>query len=48
MNVNEGMTCSFHQEAVAIDSEQSNYVTLGDVKKSVVVSPDLNCILNSR
>lgn len=45
MEVNEGFTCSFLQEAVAIDFEEGNYVPLGDVKKSIVVSPDLSSIV---
>ncbi len=41
MNVNEGLTCSFKQEAVAVNVEKGQYITLGDVNKSIVVSPDL-------
>lgn len=41
MNVSEGLTCSFEQQAVAIDPEQKHYVKLGDVHKTVVVTPDL-------
>ena len=40
--MNEGLTCGFSQKAVAIDTEARKYVTLGDVKKSIVVSPDLD------
>lgn len=46
MEVNEGLTCSFLQEAVAIDTDKGNYVSLGDVKKSIVVSPDLGAIVD--
>jgi hypothetical protein len=46
MDVNEGLSCAFHQEAVAIDSEKGQYVSLGNVKKSIVVSPDLSTIMS--
>jgi hypothetical protein len=42
MNVNEGLSCGFLQQAVAIDPDLGKYVALGDVKKSIVVSPDFN------
>jgi hypothetical protein len=45
MEVNEGFTCSFLQEAVAIDVKEGCYVPLGDVNKSIVVSPDLSSIV---
>ena len=44
MNVNEGLTCSFQQQAVAVDAEKGQYVTLGNVDKSIVISPDLTGI----
>ncbi len=44
MNVNEGLTCSFQQQAVAVDVEKGQYVTLGNVDKSIVISPDLTGI----
>jgi hypothetical protein len=44
MDVNEGLTCSFHQQAVAVNVEEGSYVTLGNVNKSVVITPDLSCI----
>ena len=43
LNVHEGLTCGFLQQAVAIDIDKSTYVGLGDVTKSVVISPDLGC-----
>jgi hypothetical protein len=46
MDVNEGLECAFHQEAAAVDIEKGEYVSLGAVKKSLVVSPDLSSILN--
>jgi hypothetical protein len=42
MNVNEGLSCGFLQQAVAIDPNQGKYVALGDVKKSIIVSPDFD------
>jgi hypothetical protein len=44
MNVNEGLTCSFHQQAVAVDQSGGHYISLGNVNKSVVISPDLTSI----
>jgi len=44
MNVNEGLTCAFQQQAVAVDVEKGQYVSLGNVDKSIVVSPDLKGI----
>ena len=40
--MNEGLTCGFLQQAVAIDSDRGKYLTLGNVKKSIVVSPNLD------
>ena len=42
MNVSEGLPCGFVQQAVAIDTEEGNYLTLGAVKKTVVVTPDID------
>mmetsp|Transcript_17185 Transcript_17185/g.35453 ORF Transcript_17185/g.35453 Transcript_17185/m.35453 type:complete len:408 (-) Transcript_17185:277-1500(-) len=44
MNVNEGLTCAFQQQAVAVDVEKGQYVSLGNVDKSIVISPDLTGI----
>lgn len=41
-NVTEGLTCGFLQQAVTIDSEDRKYVELGNVNKSIVVSPILD------
>lgn len=41
MDVNEGLTCSFLQEAVVLNPQEGKYVGLGKVKKSMVVTPDL-------
>ncbi|KAG7351464.1 RNA polymerase III RPC4 [Nitzschia inconspicua] len=41
MEVNEGLSCAFHQQAVVVDVDKGNYIVLGDVDKSIVVSPDL-------
>jgi len=45
MEVNEGLTCSFHQQAVVVDAEEGNYISLGNVNKSIVISPDLADII---
>lgn len=44
MDVNEGLTCSFHQQVAAVNVEEGSYVTLGNVNRSVVITPDLSCI----
>jgi hypothetical protein len=41
-NVTEGLTCGFLQQAVSTDSEHGKYTELGEVKKSIVVSPILD------
>lgn len=41
MNVTEGLPCGFVQQAVAIDTDESTYVPLGDVKKTVVMTPNV-------
>lgn len=45
MQVSEGLSCTFHQEAVVIDQEKATYVGLGKVNKSIVVTPDLSSTL---
>jgi RNA polymerase III RPC4 len=42
MNVSEGLTCNFHQEAVVINTDESEFVSLGQVDKTIVVTPDLD------
>lgn len=39
--MNEGLSCSFQQQAVVVDADKGNYIPLGNVNKSIVVSPDL-------
>mmetsp|Transcript_17473 Transcript_17473/g.33123 ORF Transcript_17473/g.33123 Transcript_17473/m.33123 type:complete len:471 (-) Transcript_17473:68-1480(-) len=41
MLLSEGLTCGFLQQAVVIDANQSSYTPLGEVKKSLVVTPDV-------
>lgn len=41
MLVHEGLQCGFRQEAVSIDPDESTFVTLGNVNKSIVVTPDI-------
>ena len=41
MNVTEGLTCGFMQQAVVIDPKLGQYVRLGNVHKTAVVTPDL-------
>ena len=41
INVSEGLSCGFQQQAVAIDLENGDNVPLGAVQRTVVVTPDL-------
>jgi thiamine monophosphate synthase len=48
MNVSEGLSCGFQQQAVAIDLENgADYVPLGPVRKTVVMTPDLKVAMKS-
>ena len=40
MKLSNGLTCGFLQQAVSIDTKEG-YVPLGEVKKSIVVTPDV-------
>ena len=42
MDVSEGLSCSFEQQAVLIDHESYRYVKMGQVHKTAVVTPDLD------
>ena len=44
MNVAEGIHCGFQQLAVSIDMDKGEYVPLGNVEKTIVVSPNLNFV----
>ncbi|KAL7550202.1 hypothetical protein ACHAWF_013440 [Thalassiosira exigua] len=39
--VHEGLRCGFRQEAACIDPNEAAFVCLGDVDKSLVVTPDI-------
>jgi len=41
MLIHEGLQCGFRQEAVAIDSEEATFTSLGEVTKSLIVTPDV-------
>jgi len=41
MLISEGLSCGFLQQSVAIDPSQATYVPLGEVKKTLVVTPDV-------
>lgn len=41
MNVSEGLSCGFLQQAVAINLKSCEYVPLGPVERTVVITPDL-------
>ena len=46
MNVDEGLPCAFAQQAVVIDTDEGNYMNLGEVKKTVVVTPEIDRAFN--
>jgi hypothetical protein len=46
MLLNEGLPCGFLQQAVAIDANQASYAPLGEVKKTIVVTPDIESSFN--
>jgi hypothetical protein len=41
MDVSEGLPNGFFQQATVIDSAEGNYVVMGQVQKTVVVTPDI-------
>lgn len=41
MLINEGLHCGFRQEAVSIDADEGKFVHMGDVTKSLIVTPDV-------
>ena len=41
LNVTEGISCSFRQQAVVIDDSTKEFIPLGDVSKTAVVTPDV-------
>ena len=41
LNVKEGLSCSFRQQAVVIDDTTKEFIPLGDVSKTAVVTPDV-------
>jgi hypothetical protein len=42
MNVSEGLTCAFRQYVACVDTDNSQLVALGNVNKTVVVTPNLD------
>ena len=40
--IHEGLQCGFRQEAVSIDHDNEAFVSLGGVKKSLVVTPNID------
>lgn len=45
LNVDEGLTAGFLQQAVVIDPDDSKFIALGNINKSIVVTPDLSSAL---
>ena len=41
LDVTEGLSCSFRQQAVVIDNESKEFIPLGDISKTIVVTPDV-------
>ena len=42
MQISEGIQCGFYQQAVCIDPMEAKYIPLGEVKKSLVVTPNID------
>jgi RNA polymerase III RPC4 len=42
MKISEGITCGFKQHAVSIDLDKGTFLPLGNVGKTIVVTPDLD------
>lgn len=47
MNIMEGLTCNFRQQAVAINQDRCEFTPLGRVTKTIVATPDLSRAFNS-
>jgi hypothetical protein len=47
MQLTTGLPCGFLQQAVAIDPERQTYIPLGEVKKSLVVTPAIEEVFPS-
>ena len=41
-----GSNLSFAQEAVAVDTREKLYSSLGEVGKVAIVTPDIDCLLD--
>jgi hypothetical protein len=41
MNLTEGLSCRFFQQAVVINTDDGSYTPLGEVKKTIVATPDI-------
>ncbi|CAM0875834.1 unnamed protein product [Alopecurus aequalis] len=46
-DVSAGLDCAFAQEAVAINAKKKHCCSLGQVSKRVVVTPDVDCLVDS-
>ena len=47
MQLMEGLKCGFTQQAVAMDPDQGTYIPLGNVKKNMLVIPDVENAFSS-
>lgn len=45
LDLNEGIPCSFLQQAVNIDPENGTYLNMGEVHRSIVATPDLSHVM---
>ncbi|RDX86711.1 DNA-directed RNA polymerase III subunit RPC4, partial [Mucuna pruriens] len=46
-DVSPGMTCAFAQDVVAINTAQKHCCTIGEISKHVVITPDIDAILDN-
>lgn len=47
LQVSPGVECKFAQDAVAINTEEKHCCVLGELGKRIVVTPDIDSLLNS-
>jgi len=47
MNLTEGLQCGFLQQAVVIDPDEGQYIPLGEIKKSLTITPDIDKAFSS-
>ncbi|XP_078182040.1 uncharacterized protein LOC144575683 isoform X2 [Carex rostrata] len=44
-NVDSGVKCTFHEQAVAVNTKKGHFCQIGNVEQHVVVTPDVDALL---